>query len=978
MSAHDKGGTGRLDGPGWGLLIDRNEPLTFTFDGTLHNAYAGDVIASALYAEGRRVISRSFKYHRPRAVLTMAGHDANTLVQVADEPNVRADTHRVTDGVAVKSVNWLGSLDRDFYSVLGFFSRFLPVGFYYKTFFRPIGSWRYFEKPIRAMAGLGHLEPKAHHKFYDKEYLFADVVVVGAGPAGLEAAIASAETGAETLLIDEWPEVGGSLLYGRGGVNSGAQSSVRTKLLAKAQSLPSLRILTGTTVSGLFSDNWLAAISAKRLYKIRSKETVLATGAFDQPLVFPDNDRPGVMFVDAAQRLMRLYGVKPGKRAVVVTSNHFGYEAALDLLEAGVEVAAVVDLNATFEGQLPESVVAAAVRAKGIRVITDSTVTGTRGSHKLEGVAVSAIRRDGETEAVQEWFGCDLLLMSVGYTPALNLACHAGAKAVYDPTIKMHRAANLPRGLALAGSANGVWSVAAVRENGRSAGQAAAAKALGTPYGVLPETKDPLASTITHSYPIFASKGGKDFIDFDEDLQTKDIVNTVKDGYDDIQLVKRYSTEGFGPSQGRHANLNTIRIVSRTTGKSMEDIGTTTFRPPLVPEKFGQLAGRAFEPVRHTAMHGRHLELGAQMMVAGLWMRPAYYGAKNESSARIVEEVRAVRNGVGLIDVSTLGGLDIRGPDAAQFIDRMYTWAYEKQPVGRARYVLMTDQTGVIIDDGVACRLHDRHFYVTATTGAVDQVYRQMSWFNAQWKLDCDIANVTAAYAGLNLAGPKARAVAEKLETDIDFSAESFPYMAVRTGHLAGVPVRILRVGFVGELGYEIHCPASMGEALWDAIMAAGKSEGIKPFGVEAQRILRLEKGHIIVGQDTDGLTHPAEAGMEWALAKKKPFYVGKRAVDMQMAKGVARKLVGFTLTNASAAAPKECHIIIRDGTIVGRVTSAVRSPSLDKVVGLAYVPSDLASPGSKFEIRVDGGTMLGAEVIATPFYDPDNKRQEM
>ena len=354
MSAHDKGGAGRLEGPGWGLLIDRNEPLTFTFDGTLHNGYAGDVIASALYAEGRRVISRSFKYHRPRAVLTMAGHDANTLVQVADEPNVRADTYRISDGVAVKSVNWLGSLDRDLYAVLGYFARFLPVGFYYKTFFRPIGSWRYFEKPIRAMAGLGHLEPKAHHKFYDKEYLFADVVVVGAGPAGLEAAIASAETGAETLLIDEWPEVGGSLLYGRGGVNRAAQSSARAKLLAKAQALPSLRILTGTTVSGLFSDNWLSAISAKRLYKIRSKEAVLATGTFDQPLVFPDNDRPGVMFVDAAQRLMRLYGVKPGKRAVVVTSNHFGYEAALDLLEAGVEVAAVVDLNATFEGQLPE------------------------------------------------------------------------------------------------------------------------------------------------------------------------------------------------------------------------------------------------------------------------------------------------------------------------------------------------------------------------------------------------------------------------------------------------------------------------------------------------------------------------------------------------------------------------------------------------------------------------------------------------
>ena len=420
----------------------------------------------------------------------------------------------------------------------------------------------------------------------------------------------------------------------------------------------------------------------------------------------------------------------------------------------------------------------------------------------------------------------------------------------------------------------------------------------------------------------------------------------MKDGYDDIQLVKRYSTAGLGPSQGRHANLNTIRIVARATGKSIESIGTTTFRPPLVPEKFAALAGRGFEPVRHTAMHHRHVEAGAQMMLAGLWMRPAYYGAKDDAARSIEREVRAVREGVGMIDVSTLGGLDVRGPDAAAFIERMYTWAYEKQQIGRARYALMTDQTGVVIDDGVAARLHERHYYVTATTGAVDQVYRQMTWFNAQWKMDVDVANVTAAYAGINLAGPQARAVIEKLASDIDFSAAAFPYMAARVGQLAGIPVRILRVGFVGELGYEIHCPSGIGEALWDRLMEAGKPFGIVPFGVEAQRILRLEKGHIIVGQDTDGLTHPAEANMEWALGKKKPFYVGKRAVDMQMAKGVTRKLAGFALIDAAAPSPKECHLVIRDGDIAGRVTSVTRSPTLGKVVGLAYLPPDLAEPG--------------------------------
>jgi sarcosine oxidase subunit alpha len=490
--------------------------------------------------------------------------------------------------------------------------------------------------------------------------------------------------------------------------------------------------------------------------------------------------------------------------------------------------------------------------------------------------------------------------------------------------------------------------------------------------------RDDGASRITHPWPITPSNYGKDFVDFDEDLQSRDIVNSVRDGYDDIQLVKRYSTAGFGPSQGRHTNLNTIRIVARETGKSIEKVGTTTFRPPLVPEKFAHLAGRGFEPTRLTAMHHRHIEAGARMMPAGLWLRPAYYGPKGGSEQAIAAEVQAVREGVGLIDVSTLGGLDIRGPDAAIFIDRMYTWAYTKQPVGRARYVLMTDQTGVVMDDGVACRLHERHFYVTATTGAVDQVYRQMGWWNQQWKLDVDIANVTAAYAGVNIAGPKARAVLSSLPTDIDLSAAGFPYMGVRQGTVAGIPVRVLRVGFVGELGYEIHCPSGMGEALWDILTEAGKSFGIRPFGVEAQRVLRLEKGHVIIGQDTDGLTNPAEAGMEWALAKTKPFYVGKRAVDMQIAKGLTRRLVGFTLIDPDVPCPKENHLVIGGGDIIGRVTSAVRSPSLGKVVGLAYLPPAMGAHGTTFSIRIDGGRMIEAKVAPIPFYDPDNKRQEL
>ncbi|MGQ0673964.1 MAG: 2Fe-2S iron-sulfur cluster-binding protein [Hyphomicrobium sp.] len=965
-------GQGRIDRAGFGLLIDAARPLTFTFDGRLHNGFHGDTLASALLAEGRSVLSRSFKYHRPRGVLTMAGHDANTLVQVAEEPNVRADVHRLSDGLAVRSVNTLGSLDRDLYAGLDKLSRFLPVGFYYKTFFRPAWAWKYFERPIRALAGLGHLEPAARAKYYDKAYLFADVLVAGGGPAGLEVAIAAADAGADTILMDEEREPGGSLLYGRGERGRDMTDATRHALLERARRQPNLRIMPETTVSGIFADTWVSAISGNRLFKVRADHVVVATGAFDQPLVFRNNDRPGIMFADAAQRLMRLYGVRPGTRAVIATTNRFGYEAALDLHDVGIEVAAIVDLN-------PQPPAASeAARVLGIRIIPGSTIVDAKGVGRVESAGIASITGEGAAANSVEWIACDLVLVSVGYAPALNLACHAGAKARYDTKIHMHRAVDVPHGVSLAGAAAGVWSDDLISASARRAGTRAAALALGRNAEEAEDVFDPAATSITHPYPIFTHPKAKDFVDFDEDVQVKDLVDTVAAGYDDIQLVKRYSTEGFGPSQGRHANLNTIRIVARATGKSLEAIGTTTYRPPLVPEKFGHMAGRAFEPVRRTAMHQRHVELGARMMVAGTWLRPAYYGPKSECERRIAEEVKAVRERVGLIDVSTLGGLDIRGPDAAAFVDRMYTWSHGTQTIGRARYALMCDQTGVVIDDGVACRLHEQHYYVTATTGAIDQVYRTMTWFNVQWKLDVDIANVTSAYAAVNLAGPKARALLQSLGGDIDLSREAFPYMAIRTGTLADIPVRVLRVGYVGELGYEIHAPSGMGEALWDTLMERGQPLGITPFGVEAQRVLRLEKGHLIFGQDTDGLTHPLEAGLDWALAKKKPYYVGKRSIEMLAAKGLSRKLVGFRLTGPRSFVPKECHLVIRDGNIVGRITSVARSPTLGDVIGLAYVPPDLASIGSRFEVRVDGGTLIEAEVARTPFYDPGNARQEV
>ena len=956
---------------GAGAWIDRTEPIEFSFEGRNYRGFAGDTIASALVANDRWLISRSFKYHRPRGPLSMAGHEANTLVQLPNAPNVMADLTPITPGLAVMGQNYSGSLEHDRRRLLGAVGGFLPVGFYYRAFYRPRGAWKFWEPMVRELAGLGKVNTQSPPGYYDKQYLFADVAVVGGGPAGMAAALQAAAAGLEVVLIEENPRLGGALAYAR--PIDGAPAG--DDLVAAIEAAADISVMTGATCTGLFADNWLAVTRGTRLYKLRAGQVIVATGSIEQPMVFRNNDLPGILLGSAAARLIRLYGIKPGARAVVVTANRDGYGVALDLAEAGVEVAAVADLRAGP----PDEIEADMVRDLGIRVFRGHTVTAAGGRDRLARVVLSEITGTGECADRGTAIDCDLLCQSVGYAPAAALLCHGGARPGWDPETGMLVAPADPApGLMAAGSVAGAYASDAVLAQGRHAGWRAV-RALGGAAGPEPVVPGDLGGRgVSHPWPIFPHPKGRDFVDFDEDLQVKDIRNAVAEGYREIELVKRFSTVGMGPSQGRHSALATARLTAAATGRAVAEVGTTTYRPPARPEQFGVLAGRSFNPERLTPMHRAHLALGAKMMGAGLWWRPAFYGAAADRQALIEAEALAVRRKVGLIDVSTLGGLEVRGPDAAEFLNRMYTFTYPKQPVGRARYVLMVDRTGAVIDDGVACRLHRDHFYVTATTGGVDGVYREMTWWNAQWRLDVDVANVTAAYAGVNIAGPEARAVLAKLAEGVDLGSEAFPYMGVRLGRIAGIPCRLLRIGFVGELGYEVHGPWSMGEALWDAVLAAGAEHGIRPFGVEAQRLLRLEKGHIIVGQDTDGLTHPEEAGMAWAIARNKPFFVGGRSIEVQTKRPLGRKLVGFTIADPAAPVPKECQLVVRDGEITGRVTSAAYSPALERVIGLAYVAPDQAEVGTGFAIKLDAGRLVRANVAALPFYDPENARQAL
>lgn len=953
--------TPRLPLP-WGSRIDRNTRLSFSFDGRSMSGLAGDTIASALLAQGQWVMSRSFKYHRRRGPLTMAGQDSNTLVQIGSEPNVRADRRLLDDGIAVRAQNTSHSADRDRGSILDKLGRFLPVGFYYRTFFGPTdSSWlKLWEPVIRKSAGLGVVDTTQDAGHYLKQNLACDVLVVGAGPAGMAAARIAAKAGADVVLVEAEPETGGALTYGR--YPSALLDEAREGLKRAG-----VRVLTNATCNGWYADNFIPVLQGDLLYRIRAAQVIIAAGTQDQALVFRNNDLPGIVTASAVQRMLRHYALRPGSRAVVFAGTPHGARAALDLADAGVQIGAVLIPE---EPGLPTKLLAT-LEKRSLNILHKARVTEAEGKRRVTAVHV-------ETAQGKTRLECDLFAVDAGVTPAYQLPLHAGAKLGFDDRSQTFTLTGTPDTMRLAGGVTGVHDIAAVIRSGEIAGAAAAAA-----LGHLADTHDGLADSEAAfhcTYPV--PKGhasGRDFVDFDEDLQVKDIVNAVSDGYRELELVKRYSTVGMGPSQGRHAALPTARIVAGATGRSVGQIGITTSRPPFGPEKLGLLAGPHRSQHRSTPIEAAHRALGAKMIAAGIWWRPLHYaGADTNVTEAVAAEVRQVREHVGMLDVSTLGKLAIRGRDAARFIDRVYTMAHEKQPVGRVRYCLMLNDMGSVIDDGVAYRMAEDDFYVTATTGAVDRVFSEMSLLNAQWRMQVDIQNVTAAFAGINVTGPKARQVLQRLAGDIDLDPQAFGYLEGRSGTIAGCPVRIMRIGFTGELSYELHTPRSYAQTLWDALQDVGMPDGLKPYGLEASRILRLEKGHIIIGQDTDALSTPDELGMEWALSRKKPYYIGKPAVEKRKALGVKRALCRFAIDPQKGRELAESCLVLRDGDPVGFVTSIATSPVLGQVIGLAYCDPRDNVPGKTIRLRDRAGRELDAEIVAHAFYDAENKRQEI
>ncbi len=941
-----------------GERIDRTRTLTFTFDGRKITAYAGDTIASALYAAGQRTFSRSFKYHRRRGLMCASGQCPNCICAVDGSPGVRACTEPAREGIEVTHINAKPSLEFDAMRATDLYgSRFTPPGFYYKTFIRPRRLWPLYEKILRNAAGLGKLREFQPEREWRTEYRrrHADVLVTGGGVAGLHAAIAAAGLGADVVLVDEGPEPGGQgLLEGR---------PPELMALVESARAADVEVIDRGSALGYF-DGLVPVWQNDTLHQVRAAEHVFATGAIEQPLVFAGNDLPGVMLAGGARRLLSNYGVSPGQRAVVATTSDRGIAAAAALRAAGVQIVAVVDLRPT------ESDAAAALRAGGVELLSGYTVVAAGGKKQVEKATVAPTGASGA--AAERSFDCDLVIVSGGTIPASSLLLQAGATTAYDDGRGHFALDSLPVGVHAAGEVAGADSAQRAAWSGELAGlRAATALQLGTEQVAarVAELERLLdgseAELVAVAPPVSGEKHGKCFACFCEDVTSKDVHLSIEEGYDSIELSKRYTTVTMGPCQGRMCQLPAVRLMAQETGRSLGDVGVTTARPPWVSVPMGILGGRPVEPAKRSPIHPRHRELGANVKWAGDWRRPYDYGDPTG-------EALNVNRAAGLIDVSTLGKLIVRGPEAGAFLDRLYPNRLSNLAPGRIRYGVISSDAGRIVDDGTVCRIDEDTFYVTTTSAGAGAVDEWFSWWRAAWNTDVLLTDVTQGLAAINLAGPRAREILAAA-TDLDCSPESFTYMDAKQGQIAGVECLILRIGFVGEVGYEIHYPAANGQHVWDALMEAGRDHGLRPFGLEPQRILRLQKMHIIVGQDTDSESTPYGAAMPWAVKLDKDSdFIGRWALEHYAQQTPTTMLVGFTL--ADGQVPIEGSVILDEaGNPAGQVTSARHSPVLGRTIGMAWVPEVVAHDGATVTIS-DAGKQMRAAIQTRPFYDPDGE----
>ena len=973
----------------------------FTFDGKPYTGVAGDTLASALLANGVHLFGRSFKYHRPRGVLAAGSEEPNALVTVSRDaarktPNVRATVQELYDGLDAISQNRWPSLSFDVGAVNDLGSPFFSAGFYYKTFMWPKVAWKSLYEPvIRAAAGLGVAPDQPDPDHYAARFAHCDVLVIGAGAAGLAAALAAAESGVRVILCDERADVGGALHFEKGAVIDGeAGWSWAQKTAARLAAMDNVRVLTRTTAFGYYAQNFVGLaervtdhlsspghdLPRERLWQVRAKRVILAAGAIERHMVFADNDRPGIMLASAGRTYLNHYGVAVGRKVGVYTSNDSAYGAAVDLKKAGVEVAAIVDLRDNPTGKAVEE-----ARALGIEVNHGRAVVSVGGRLRVSSMNI-APKNGGPSRTVD----IDALLVSAGWTPSVHMFSQSRGKVAFDEATKRFLPGAYAQDCVSVGACNGTDSLEATVAEALKAGEKAAREAGGTAKGM--KLKVDAAESWTGGVVGSAPGAGPDttvkaFVDFQNDVTAKDIRQAVREGMRSIEHVKRFTTNGMASDQGKTSNLHGLAIAADALGKEMPEVGLTTFRPPFTPVTFGAIVNHArgplFDPTRRTSIHPWAEANGAVFEDVGQWKRAWYYPKTGEDMhAAVNRECVTVRKTAGLFDASTLGKIEVVGPDAAKFMELLYTNPWEKLEPGRCRYGIMLREDGFIYDDGVVGRLAPDRFHVTTTTGGAARVMNMMEdYLQTEFPhLKVWLTSISEQWAVIAVQGPSARKILEPLVEGIDLSDAAMPHMSVREGRICGVPTRLFRMSFTGDRGFEVNVPADYGQAVWEALWAEGQKHGACAYGTEAMHVLRAEKGYIIVGQDTDGTVTPNDAGLDWAVGKKKTDFVGIRGLmrpDL-VAKG-RKQLVGLKTKDPKVVLEEGAQIVADPRQpvpmkMIGHVTSSYWSENCGRSIALALLAGGRDRVGETIYVPMPNGT-IEAEVTGMVFFDEKGDR---
>ncbi|MBX9841266.1 MAG: sarcosine oxidase subunit alpha family protein [Xanthobacteraceae bacterium] len=940
-----------------GGRIDRTQPVRFRFDGQLYQGFSGDTLASALLANGVRFVGRSFKYHRPRGVLSAGSEEPNALVELRTgtrrEPNTRATTIELYDGLEALSQNRWPSLGFDILSMTAPLAPFMSAGFYYKTFMWPAPFWeKLYEPLIRRAAGLGRAAEGEDPDHYEKAYAFCDVLVIGGGPAGLAAALAAGRAGARVILCNEDFEFGGRVLSERHEIDGHPATVWLGDTLSELASLPHVQVMPRTTVFGVYDQGTYGAIERvsdhiavpplhqprQRLWRIVAKRAVLAAGAIERPIVFGGNDKPGVMLASAVRTYINRFGVTPGQQAVVFTTGDDGWRTASDLATAGVDVAAVVDAR-------PHVAPAVAEGLARTRLFLNGQVINTHGRHAVR--AVDIVDAAGRVSTIP----CDVIAMSNGWNPTLHLSTHLGSKPTWSEALQTFVPNDVPPTMSVAGAAAARFTLSEALEDGFALGSKAATEC-GFSVGSLRTLKTAPESVIGAPQWRRVQSRGKAFVDFQNDVTDGDIALAHREGFQSVEHLKRYTTLGMATDQGKTSNMPGHAMMAALLGRSIGETGTTVFRPPYTPVALGAFAGhhrgKEFRPTRLTPSHAWAEERGATFVETGLWLRAQYFPEADDPDwlTAVVREVEAVRSGVGVCDVSTLGKIDIQGKDAAEFLERIYINAWKGLAVGKARYGLMLRDDGFVMDDGTTSRIGEHHFIMTTTTAQAGRVMQHLEFCHqALWpSLDVQMVSVTEQWAQYSVAGPRSRDVLRSVvDAQHDISNEAFPYLAARAVTVGGgIPARLFRISFSGELAYELAVPAAYGDAAIRAVMAAGSAYDIRPYGTEALGVMRIEKGHV-AGNELNGQTTARDLGLERMMSKKKD-YIGRVMAGRPALLDPERpRVIGFRSVNSSDRLRAGAHLIPTGVPPTaeydeGYMTSVAYSPTLKQWIGLGFL----------------------------------------